>query len=231
MRISVNNLFLNVEPETKIVTLSRQSTNFTFMDMNNNLTLTIEPLLRYVFTCIIDDTLYVMHMHENGTLQMVNERVTNTLKRVYYSSPIVENGLTAVSRFIFTEDNQLVWPGSNDIVILENVELNINCVRDCANKKCNESDGCGSVCGCGVGNTCLPDGSCQVQQPNSQASLCSNTGTCTGRCFGTCSTGSICSQDNGVFSCKIGGAINTYIWIIVAVLIFLGIILFALREI
>lgn len=231
MRISVNNLFLNVDVETKIVNLSRTlSTNFTFMDMNNNLTLSIEPHLRYVFTCIVDNTLLVMHMNDDGTLQMVNERITNTLKRVYFSSPTVDNGLTAVSRFIFTEGGKLVWPGSNDIVILDDVNVNVNCIRDCSNKKCNESDGCGSVCGCGVGNTCLPNGTCQVQQPNSQASRCSNDGTCTGGCFGSCSAGSICSQNNGTFSCKFGGAINTYIWILVAILIFLGIVLIGVRT-
>lgn len=246
MRIAVNGFLLRVDPETKNVILATAGTagtagtEFVFMDMNDNITETIEPNIKYVFGTIFANTegkkFLVMHMTPDGVLKMVNEREVNTLNRVYFVAPLESPGNSGYSRFIYSgNERQLVWSGSNDIVLLEGIdEAMVECSRDCEGKKCGDSDGCGSICGCGVGNTCMPDGTCEVQQPNQQAAFCvtansDEIGTCAGRCFGSCSAGATCTQNNGVFSCKMSIWSTTFVWILIAIAIFIVLLLLGIK--
>lgn len=222
-----------VDQDTRLVSLSTddRSTEFMFMDMNDNVVTSVMPNLKYVFVTVLDGVFLVMHMDINGVLTMVNEREVNTLGRVYIAVPSEFPGNSGYSRFIYTavdEVKQLVWPGSNDIVLIDDINMNINCIGDCVGKRCNESNGCGSLCGCGVGNTCMPDGTCEVQSSNTQAATCRSNGTCAGRCFGTCPTGSTCVQNNTVFTCRVS---KTFPWIIIAVIIFFSVLFLAIRKI
>lgn len=66
-------------------------------------------------------------------------------------------------------------------IILMNQPKNKQCVPNCLNKKCTDSDGCGGKCSCITGLICKPDGTCCA--PQCPENSCSDDG-----CGGTCGT-------------------------------------------
>lgn len=101
------------------------------------------------------------------------------------------------------------------------------CWPGCSGKKCNETDGCGRICGCPNGKICNTlTGECVNPPPMPICKSNSFCGDGNGRCEGSCPPGSFCKRDiNGKARCVSEGLNPLIIGLIIVIII---LILFAL---
>ena len=77
------------------------------------------------------------------------------------------------------------------IIVILKVNKKSSCTSNCIDKKCDQDDGCGKPCKCPPSYICTPTGNCCLK---TCLGNCGSDG-CGGSC-GTCSTDSICYNDN-----------------------------------
>lgn len=242
MKIAVGDKFLtpvgleSADGLKVIVGSEENAIEFKLLNMENNLVSRyFIANTKYALAAIISDTLFVLHYDSNQSLFLVNERNKNTLGRVYVQIPENMRFGEDVSRFIFTENNNgtnyLVWNSIlNQVRFIQTDaegEVIVNeCTPDCAGKKCNEDNGCGAPCGCGIGNICRPDGLCEIEYLNQQDVRC-NSNDCGGSCYGKCGQSSNCNRIDGRYRCERNQSIY---WILLLILIFIILIFIGLRN-
>lgn len=241
MKIAVGDKFLIATTDQEVILGSRQNAiEFRLLNMEDNLVSRyFVANTKYALATIISDVLLVLHYDSNQSLRLINERNQNTLGRVYVQIPVGVFFGENISRFIFTENNNgtnyLVWDSIlNEVRFIQDAAggevgsmvIVDECTPNCEGKNCNEDNGCGAPCGCGVGNICLPDGSCEIEYLNQQDMRC-NSNECGGACYGGCGSGNNCIRRDGRYRCERN---NNIYWIMLLVLIFIILILLGLRN-